>query len=90
MTHLRQREHGKHHGLPVRGAGVDGPGLGEQGDGAHGEADPDHVLPHAVGEHAFAGRARRARHYAFFRRFGGERQAGQAVGDQVDPQDVNW
>jgi hypothetical protein len=42
-----------------------------------------------VGEQALAGRARRALHDAALGRFGRQRQAGQAVGDQVDPQDVD-
>jgi len=33
---------------------------------------------------AFARRARRALHNAAFCRFGGERQAGQPVSDQID------
>jgi hypothetical protein len=55
VAELRQAQHGEHHALPVGAAVADRPGLQQQAHRTHGQADPDDVLPHAVGEDALRG-----------------------------------
>ena len=89
MRHLGQREHGEHHGLPVGVASGQGPGLHPQAQAGNQQANAQNVLPHAIGKQALGVGAGRALHDTALRRFRRQRQAGQAVGDQIDPQDVD-
>ena len=59
-----------------------------EGDGGDDDADAQDALPQAGAEDALGGRAGRAAHDVRVDGFAAQRHAGQAVGEQVDPQDL--
>ena len=65
------------------------PPLREDRKPADQQADPDDVVAEPAGEEALARRARRPLHDAVLRRLDREREPRQAVGDQVDPEDLD-
>ena len=89
MAHLREHEHGEDHRAPVRVALGDEEELRAEGQDRHEDADPDRVKAQAVGEYALPRRPGTAGHDARLGGLGGQREAGQPVGQQVDPEDVD-
>jgi hypothetical protein len=80
-----EREEG--HALPGPAGGV-APHSHAEGHRGDDRADSGDALPQPGPEHAFGGRAGRAAHRARLRRFAAQGDAGQAVGEQVHPQDL--
>jgi hypothetical protein len=89
VAHLRQRQDGEDHRLPMGMSRAIGPGLGGECHAPHEQAQPENVLPHSLCKDAFARRSGRPLHETFFFRFNRKRQPRQPVGDEVDPQNVN-
>ena len=76
--------------LPVRGAAVQRPGLRRPAYTPPISSPTQTMCCHSpCAKMLSLRRPRRALHDAALGRLGGQRQAGQAVGDQVDPQDVD-
>ena len=89
MEQLRERKHRERHRLPVPVATTDRERLRRQRQRGHEQPDPQRVLPQAAGEQTFLRRARRALHAVRLGGLGGERDTGQAVGDEIHPENVN-
>ncbi len=54
VAHLRQRQDGEDHRLPMGVSLAVGPGLGDERHATHEKAHPNNVLPHHLREDAFA------------------------------------
>ncbi len=88
MEHLGECEHCEEHGLP---AGVPRPPVEPSGDErhhAHERARPQDMYAQPAGEDALAGWVRRSLHDVSFRGLEAQGQAGQPVGHQVHPEDL--
>ena len=96
MAHLGQTEGGEHQGFPgVRVSGIAGgmgvlvgPGHQPNGKNRQHNADPHHVGSQSPGKDAFSGIIGRTLHDVGFRRFHSQGQGGDAVCDQVHPQNL--
>ena len=88
VEHLRDGQHGEEHGLPGFVARLPVDPAGRERDQPHQGAGPQDVRPQTAGEDALVGRVGRALHDLRLGRLEAQRQTGQAVGDQVHPQDL--
>ncbi len=87
MAQLKESQREEDHRLP-RAVGGFSPNPQPEWNESHQEPHHDDVLPETAGKHAFVGGARLSFHDPTFDRFDGESQPGQAIGDEVDPQNV--
>src|SRR5215207_8402253 len=90
MAQLGEGEGGEDHRLPDLRGGLRVPQARRQRYERHQDPDPDDVAAKATGEDALVGGMGRAAHDTPLGRFRTQSQGGRTVGDQVDPEYLQW